>query len=204
MHYKSFLLALPLLLIAFSVKADYYRHDNTGWYAGVLLGGSSTSAEVKEVFKQNGNAESNGIYGGINFSPSFGLEGALITTGDVSDDRENLVKANFFGLSLTPKLSYRFNQSFSVYAKFGLGYLSYQEEYSNTILFERDTEESWSGFGRAWGIGAQLDIVRGIKIRIGYEMLTGSLSSNDETYYRKIADLNAELKQLSLGIHYQF
>ena len=198
---------LSFFIISFlslSADADVTKVDDYGWYVGGAAAYSSTDAELKNRFSQTDNVASYAVYGGYNFTGWFGLEGVLIQTGDVSDNRDNLVKSDFMALSFTPKFTYRIMPNFSLFAKAGLAWLSYEEEYDNVILFERDTEESWSGFASSIGVGGQFDIIHGIKIRVSYNRIIGKIESNDETYYRRIPDLDAEINQVSLDMHYQF
>lgn len=198
---------LPLfifLLSSLNVHANDSFKDNSGWYVGGVVTYASANIEVESQMSRKENAGSFSLYGGYNFTDWLGVEGALIRTGDISDNRDNLVKADVIGLSLMPKFTYRVASNFSVYAKAGLAWLSYDEEYDNVLLFERDTEESWSGLATNIGIGGQFDVIYGIKIRISFDRLQGDIGSNDETYYRTISDADVELKRVSLGAHYQF
>jgi len=197
-------LFILISLLSLNANADVNRVDDTGWYAGASIAYASSEIELKNKFIQKENAESFGFYGGYNFTGWFGIEGTLIQTGDVSDNRDNLVKADLFGLSFTPKFTYRFTPNFSVFTKLGVAFISYEEEYDNVLILERDTEETWSGLATNLGIGAQFDIPYGIKIRVSYEVFKGTVGSNDETSYRRIADVDAKVNLTSLSMHYQF
>lgn len=196
-----------LLFIIFifpvSIISNAAEPNDTGWYVGGGLGHVSTTAESKNVFTQKESAASLEAYGGYNFTKWFGLEGMLIITGDVANDRVDLDKANFISLMMTPKFIHRINPGVSFYAKGGLAWLGYGERYTN-YAYPRGTKESWSGMGFTYGVGAQFDMPNRIKLRIGYDHMKGTLEYNEYIHVSKPADVEAKLDHLSVGVHYQF
>lgn len=204
MSIKQLVLFVSVITISVSSYGDVAANNDAGFFVGGMGGNSSTTTVLKNTSTQKGSASFYGIYGGYNFTDWLGLETAFFNTGDVSDNREHLVKADYLALSIAPKLTYRVSPFFSVYAKAGFAYLNYKETYDDTILFERGTKQTWSGIARYVGIGGQFDIKYGVKVRVGFDRVTGSIGSNDNTYYRDIPDVDAKLDQLSLGMHYAF
>ena len=204
MSRKQLVFFACMLFVPFNSYGDVGGKDDTGWFVGGLVGTTSTNTEMKNTFSQNKNTGVYGAYGGYNFTDWFGLEGSYFNTVDVSDSRTNLIKASYFGLTIAPKVTYRVTPFFSIYAKAGLAYLNYKETYDNVIFFVRGTEQTWSGITSTLGVGGQFDIKYGIKVRIGFDRVAGSIGSNDKTSYNDIANIDAKLNSISLGVHYQF
>lgn len=191
-------------LTPLSAYADEASRDNVGWFVGGAIGSVAVKIETKNSSSQDGVSQSYAAYGGYNFTEWFGLEGMIMRTGDVSDDKQNLVSANITSLSIMPKFRVQINQLFSLYGKAGFAWLKYEEEYDNYV-FRRGYNESWSDVAIQVGVGGEFHTNVGVAIRISYDYLKGSLEGDDNVFYRTmVPNVDASVDQLSLGVHYQF
>ena len=195
--------AAAALIFASAVSAEGDTYNDTGWYVGGGLGSASTEAD-NNTFSQDESSSSFLAYGGYDFTDMFGLESAVISTGDVANNRANLDDAGFFAITFTPRFSYRINENFSLYGKAGVALLAYFEEYNNSIPFQRDDDISWSGVVPTFGFGAQFDIYRHFKLRLSYDTMSGDLDDNEDDYTNTVQDIDAEVEVVSLGLHYDF
>jgi opacity protein-like surface antigen len=180
---KISLITLPLLsLFALPVIAE---NDHTGFYVGGAV--NNVEFKVDDAEKTTGL----GIYGGYNFSHWFGLEANLFASGNLGDDEADVIAATF---TVTPKFTWQFNDTFSGYAKIGLASmaLAIDTPYSDT---------TFSGVGITYGVGLTASVTENLNIRLSYDVTRGDLESDD---YNWVNDLDSEIKQLALGLHYQF
>jgi outer membrane immunogenic protein len=201
---KGILVIVLCLVLARLNIAKAADLDETGWFVGGQLGYSSTTADMAGGFPEEADVESYGAYGGFNFTEWFGLEGNILMTGNISGDGEGRISTDYLAMSFSPRFTYHLHPAFSIYAKAGLGLMIYSAEFDEVILFERGLDQSWSGIASSYGIGGQFTVVKGVRMRVGYDVLSGTLTSNDETYWLNIADVDAKLKQVSFSMHYQF
>lgn len=180
MSFKKLVLTTALLSISFSAYSQDSSVEDTGWFVGGSLGQFKAEFETGYNEKDNGL----GIYGGYNFNKWFGLEGSFgsVEYGDADFSIGNL--------SVAPKLTLVINDVVSLYAKVGL---------STVALIDDEYDEDWSGVGATYGVGAQFGITKGLKLRIGYDLIDVTLENDD---YDLEAD--TDLTQTTLGVHYQF
>jgi len=181
MLFKKLVLATSLLSISFSAFSQDSSVEDTGWFVGGSLGQFETEFEGGDSVKDNGS----GIYGGYNFNKWFGLEGSF---GSVEHGDYDI---SIGSLSVAPKLTLVINDVVSLYAKVGL---------SVVALIDDEYDEDWSGIGQTYGVGAQFGITKGLKLRIGYDLIDVTLENDD---YDDL-EVDADLTQTTLGVHYQF
>jgi len=180
---KLSLITLPLLsLFALPVIAE---NDHTGFYVGGAV--NKVEFKVDESEKETGL----GIYGGYNFNHWFGLEANLFVSGNMGDDDIDAIAG---ALTIAPKFTWQFNDTFSGFAKIGLASmaLAVDTPYSDT---------TFSGVGITYGFGVNASVTESLNIRLSYDVTSGDLESDD---YNWVEDLDSEIKQVALGLHYQF
>ncbi|MGL5048448.1 MAG: porin family protein [Shewanella sp.] len=179
---KLSVIAISLLsaLAATQVSA---ATDTTGFYVGGALN-KLTVDFLDET------ATGAGVYGGYNFNEWSGLEANLFGTSDLDTD---LADISAYALSFTPKFTAQINDIFSVYAKVGIAtILAYVDSYS--------INEDITGYGWVYGVGVNAAVTENLNIRVSYNLTKGNLQS-DGPY---IVDFETDIKQLAVGMHYQF
>lgn len=181
MSFKKLVSAAALLSISFSAYSQDSSVEDTGWYLGGSIGQFESEFEAADNVKDSGV----GIYGGYNFNQWFGLEGSF---GSVEHGDYDISIGN---LSVTPKLTLVINDVVSLYAKAGL---------SVVALIDDEYDEDWGGIGETYGVGAQFSITKGLKFRIGYDLINVTLENDDDSDF----EVDTDLTQTTLGIHYQF
>ncbi|UJF22196.1 porin family protein [Shewanella sp. OMA3-2] len=180
---KLSFITLPLLsLLSLPVMAE---NDHTGFYVGGAV--NKVEFKVDDSEKETGL----GIYGGYNFNHWFGLEANLFTSGNLGEDEFDVVAGAF---TVTPKFTLQFNDTFSGYAKIGLASMA-------LAIDTPDADTTFSGVGITYGVGLNASVTESLNIRLSYDVTSGDLESDD---YGWINDLDSEIKQLALGLHYQF
>lgn len=192
MMYKISLLATALCAVLTSpvfANTDTYptTPDNSGFYIGgavnkTELGSDDASGSV--------DATGFGIYGGYQFNDWFGLESNFFAA-DVGDDYEDVVAG---ALTFTPTFTARFNETFSVFAKVGVASMA-------VVVDGYYDDFTASGIGFTYGIGLNAALTENLNIRLSYDMSKGDLDIDEYGY---VNDIDAEIEQLALGLHYQF
>ncbi|MDH5573252.1 MAG: porin family protein [Gammaproteobacteria bacterium] len=201
---KYTILTSILVLTSFTTNAEEATADTSGWFIGGMAGHGSV--EIKSVTHTNdkNGVSTLGVYGGYRFGERFSLEAALFGTGELADNQAHLTSAQLGLLTVTPKFTYKINSSFALTVKGGIAHLIYEEEYDNYILYERDYDQSWSGSGGVIGLGAQFSFSQNILFRINYDRIIATLDVDKEQYYTYSPDVDIDLEQISIGVHYQF
>ncbi|HWV15043.1 MAG TPA: outer membrane beta-barrel protein [Cellvibrio sp.] len=212
MFAKKIMTALCLSIISLGAAADA---DNQGWFVGGKIG--QVDAHTKYTidrdftYSENETAGWFAIYGGYNFSEWFGLEGNVFATDNLADgarDEDTTASdARYSGLAITPKFTWQVSPDFSLFAKGGMTFLSYKKEYRSHGYWDYNYDYSWDGIVLTYGVGAQINVGHGVVFRLGFDVTKGSLDREDEDRYEPISldfDVDAKLKQTSLGVHYQF
>ncbi|MDX1283183.1 porin family protein [Shewanella colwelliana] len=178
-----------LTLVALSITAllssatAMAETDKTGFYVGGNIGSANLT-----VNQFDESAVSVGAYGGYNFTENFGLEGTLFTTGDLGDYGD--IRAASF--TAAPKFSYYFNDSISMFAKVGLT--------ATAVAADEDgVNNDFSGIGWVWGLGLNAAVTDKLNVRVSYEMINADLEHN---HFNE--EIDSELSNISLGVHYQF
>lgn len=191
-------MCLVLLVSACCAHAQDERSENTGWYVGGALGSAST--EVSVVYgAQKERTESYVVYGGYNFTDWFGLEANFFVTGDAASD--NSYSSAFGGLSFTPKLTFHVTPAVAFFAKAGPSSMAYAEEYKYHDMYgSHSSEQAWAAIVWTYGVGAEFAVTDSVRIRVAYDHYSGDLEDEDDYY----SDLDTELNQASIGVHYQF
>lgn len=203
--------AMALLLTAAGLPAAHAAdetassRDNRGWYIGGELSYADGESELRNEPKLSENGVGFGVYGGYNFSDWFGLEGNTFQSDNMADNRTNLASAEFFTLSFMPKFTVNFNEKVGLYFKAGPTYVLYTEEYDDDYYYSWDDDADWSEVMLGAGIGMVFDIQNGVKMRLSYDHVSGTL---DETWYddndTPSNRVDVTLGRFALGVHYQF
>ncbi|AVV84258.1 MULTISPECIES: porin family protein [Shewanella] len=178
------IISLLSTLVATQVSAET---DKTGFYVG--------GAVNRVTLDALGDSESGtgfGVYGGYNFNEWFGLEANLFATGDLGDRNVDMSAG---ALSFTPKFTAQINDIFSVYAKVGIASMAV-----NVDGFGFD--EDFTGFGWTYGAGINAAVTEHLNIRVSYDVTTGDLDADHS--YVGIKDMDTDIKQFAVGVHYQF
>src|SRR5690554_944195 len=204
MQYKHVCGFLALGLTSLSAAANA---DDTGCYVGGKVGlvwGEAVADRV-DIYRDD-DTENLGVYGGYNFTPWFGVEGSWLITGNMNSSWDYYESARYSALSLTPKLSLRLAPVFSLYAKAGIAWLRYGEDFiDDDYRYDRE-DRSWSDSVATVGVGGQFDINQNIKFVVGYDYFDGTLDSDDDSRYwrRQEGSIDVELDNAYIGVHYKF
>ena len=177
--------ALLLAGLSFNASAEEQKAKDTGWYVGGAI--SNVNLEVEDY---DDSAAGFSAYGGHNFNHWFGLEAQLFVTGGLDDDGIDIGTG---ALSVGPKFTWAMNDTFSVYGKVGLA----------AMVIVTDTvfdDLEWTGFGVMYGVGVTAAVSESLRLRLGYEYTSGDLDADRSI----IPDLDADISQIALGLHYQF
>ncbi|WP_252007912.1 porin family protein [Ferrimonas sp. SCSIO 43195] len=175
-----------VLLAMLGSSAAMAAVDQTGFYVGGFV--SSTTLEVEDFDKSEAGF---GAYGGYNFNEWFGLESTLFVTSDYKLEDEDEAYAAAF--TIAPKFTAVINDTFSVYGKLGLA----------SMLVSVDTrlgDQDFYGVGFMWGLGVNAALTDNLNLRLGYESMSGDLEHED---FSRI-EIDTDLSQINLGLHYQF
>jgi opacity protein-like surface antigen len=178
--------------------------DNRGWFVGGALSSANGEAEVGNVTMLDEKGIGFGVYGGYNFSDWFGLEGASFQSDNMSNDRPGLDSAEFFTLSFMPKLTVNFNDSVGIFFKAGPTFVMYTEEYNNYEGDYWDDEFDWSEVILGAGVGTEIAIQDGVKLRLSYDYVSGNLDENWYDWDAPNERVDVTLGRFALGVHYQF
>ncbi|WP_345742555.1 porin family protein [Shewanella algicola] len=192
MMYKISLLATTLCaVLAAPAFANTDTHSSTSDNNGFYIGGAINKTELGSG-DTSGSADATGfgIYGGYQFNDWFGLESNFFAA-DVGEDGLDVVAG---ALTFTPTFTARFNETLSVFAKVGVA--------SMAVVVDGYGEDfTASGFGFSYGIGLNAAITENLNLRLSYDMSKGDLDIDEYGY---IDDIDTEIEQLALGLHYQF
>ncbi|QSX29912.1 porin family protein [Shewanella cyperi] len=173
--------ALAAVLASTSALAET---DKTGFYIGGAV--NQVKLSVDNDFSESGVGL--GAYGGYNFNEWFGLESNLFASGDLGEDGVDIGAGAW---TFTPKFTVQFNDMFSGFAKVGLA--------SMAVVVDTDFgDDDFTGVGLTWGLGLNAAINEHLNIRLSYDRSSGDLDGD-------FADnLDADISQIALGVHYQF
>ncbi|MPY21314.1 porin family protein [Shewanella psychropiezotolerans] len=174
------------LLTIFASSHVAAANDNTGFYVGGSLG------QLKIKAKGSETGVGLGAYGGYNFNEWFGLEANLFVSGDLGDSNEDIGAGTF---ALTPKFTYQINDTFAVYGKVGIASMAVVSRPDNS------RNEDFTGFGWAYGVGVNASVTENLNIRLGYDVVTGEL---DSEYSNSFQNVDTDISNFALGMHYQF
>lgn len=178
--------------------------DNRGWFVGGTLSYAEGETEAGNVKLLDEEGIGFGVYGGYNFNEWFGLEGSSFQSENMAGDSSGLDSAEFFTLSFMPKLTVNFNDSFGIYFKAGPTFVNYTEEYYDYEGDYWDDEFDWSEVILGAGIGTEIRIQDGVKLRLSYDYVSGNLDENWYDWDAPNERLDVTLGRFSLGAHYQF
>lgn len=183
---KLSLVAVSLLSALVAGQASAAA-DTTGFYVGGAL-----NRVAVDVVDDSDTGTGFGVYGGYNFNEWFGLEANLFATADLGD-RDTDVTAG--ALTFAPKFTLQINDMFSAYAKVGVASMA-----MNFDGFGFD--EDFTGFGWTYGVGINAAVTERLNVRFSYDVTTGDLDADHS--YLNMKDIDTDMKQLAIGVHYQF
>lgn len=212
MKIKYAVLINILLVISFSLQAQEQQGQglqpndtyHNGWYVGGLVGHGSVELKKPTHTNDQDKVTTLGVYGGYDFNDWFGLEASLYGTGELADNEANLTSAHLAVFTFTPKFTYQASKSLAYSARVGVAFLSYEEEYNNYIVHERDDDQLWRGGGVVIGFDANLALSNNLVGRISYDRVIGTMEVVDEWYVNTAPDIDVDVERLAIGIHYQF
>ncbi|MFT5789319.1 MAG: outer membrane immunogenic protein [Shewanella sp.] len=182
---KLSIVALAVLGLATSNVASA-ETDRVGAYVGGQIGAFSADVEGDSE-----SGQSYGAYGGYNFNEWFGLEGTLYVTNDFADTEYASINAASF--SVAPKFTLVLNDTFSLYGKVGVASVA-------VVVDSAFRNIDYSGFGLTVGAGVNAAITDKLNIRLGYDFTSADLDSDDFG----ADDVDMDLSNVTLGMHYQF
>lgn len=58
------------------------------------------------------------------------------------------------------------------------------------------------GFGWTYGVGINAAVTERLNVRFSYDVTTGDLDADHS--YLNMKDIDTDMKQLAIGVHYQF
>ncbi len=172
-------------LLSSLITTQALAADTTGFYIGGALNKTNLD-DSYDSFSGTGL----GLYGGYNFNNWFGLESNLFGSGDLGEDEFDLAAVAF---NVTPKFTWQVNESFGLYAKIGLASTAV-----NVSAYGED--EDFTGYGWTYGVGMNIAVAEHLNLRLSYDVTTGDLEADDYYY----DDIDSEIRQLAIGLHYQF
>ena len=179
--------------------------DNRGWYVGGALSYAEGKTEAGNVTLLDEEGIGFGVYGGYNFNDWFGLEGSSFQSDNMANGRAGLDNAEFFTLSFMPKLTVNFNDSVGVFFKVGPTFVMYTEEYNDYDgYYYWDDEFDWSEVILGAGVGTEVKIQDGVKLRLSYDYVSGNLDENWYDWDAPNERVDVTLGRFALGVHYQF
>lgn len=178
--------------------------NNRGWFVGGHLSYAEGEAEIGNAPDLDENGIGFGVYGGYNFSDWFGLEGSSFQSENMADDRAGLDSAEFFTLSFMPKLTVNFNDNVGIFFKAGPTFVMYTEEYNDYDGYYWDDEFDWSEVLLGAGVGTEIAVQDGVKLRLSYDYVSGTLDENWYDWDAPSDRADVTLGRFSLGVHYQF
>ncbi len=185
--WKSLFFIFPALL----TNATLAETELTGLYLGAAI----NKVSVKTDSFKHDRTTGFGMYGGYHFNDWFGLDGGYFTSGDFGEGNND---AYVRVLTLSPKFSYSFHDQFSVYFKMGLASMTAKED-----IYSSGYSGSYSGVGVHYGIGLNREIFDRVNIRVSYDVTNVDLDDSD--YVKRYgSSSDFEVKQIALGLHYQF
>ncbi|AVT47947.1 porin family protein [Shewanella baltica] len=185
---KLSIVAISLLSALATAQASA-ANDTTGFYVGGAL--NKVTLDGDDVTDSR-SGTGLGAYGGYNFNEWFGLEANLFATGDLGNKD---VDASAGALSFTPKFTAQINDIFSVYAKAGVATM--------LVKFESNGQKlDFTGFGWTYGAGVNAAVTEHLNIRVSYDVTTGKLDADNNSL--GFNDIDTDIKQFAVGVHYQF
>lgn len=184
---KKLSIVAAALLSAFVATQVSAATDTTGFYVGGAL-----NRVTADAFDGSETGTGVGVYGGYNFNEWFGLEANLFATGDLGDKDVDISAG---ALSFTPKFTAQINDIFSAYAKVGIASMA-----ANVDGYGYD--EDFTGFGWTYGVGVNAAVTEHLNIRVSYDVTTGDLDADRS--YLGLKDIDTDIKQFAVGMHYQF
>lgn len=212
---KAFSSAAVLLLTLGCTHTVMADTSDNGFYVGGDIGRTQLKFGSFDE-----SATSIGAYGGYNFNEWFAVEGHVFGTGDYDTGLEGqsgtfngntvaITKAELSAaaISITPKVTWQINETFSAYAKAGVTYMNISSELGGTYNgFYSSVSADYDGWGYVLGAGVNAAITPHLVVRLGYEFMEADLKSDDwaaQAFNATKMD-DTKLSQFSLGLHYQF
>ncbi|MFB2781375.1 porin family protein [Shewanella mangrovisoli] len=183
---KLSLVAVSLLSTLVAGQASAAA-DTTGFYVGGAL-----NRVTVEAFDDSETGTGFGVYGGYNFNEWFGLEANLFATPDLGDSDVDITAG---ALTFAPKFTLQINDMFSAYAKVGVASMAMNVD---GLGFDED----FTGFGWTYGVGINAAVTERLNVRFSYDVTTGDLEADHK--HLNVNDIDTDMKQLAIGVHYQF
>ncbi|MFB2663064.1 porin family protein [Shewanella mangrovisoli] len=183
---KLSLVAVSLLSTLVASQASAAA-DTTGFYVGGAL-----NRVTVEAFDDSETGTGFGVYGGYNFNEWFGLEANLFATPDLGDSDVDITAG---ALTFAPKFTLQINDMFSAYAKVGVASMAMNVD---GLGFDED----FTGFGWTYGVGINAAVTERLNVRFSYDVTTGDLEADHK--HLNVNDIDTDMKQLAIGVHYQF
>ena len=142
-----------------------------------------------------------GVYGGVKFTPNFGLEAEYLTTNDadIGDSKVNnqLITSQYSGdtYGLYGTYDYVFPNTGGLYAKGRLGFAKNEinTEVTNTVT-KRTASPSFSDTGIAGGLGLGYNITPMASVEAMYNMYPTVT----------VGDKDFDVTGITLGAHVKF
>ncbi|MDB2386640.1 porin family protein [Shewanella sp.] len=189
---KISMLTLATLSMAASNVA-MAETDRTGAYIGAQVGAFSSDQTHKTSSNasDSGSGQSYGVYGGYHFNEWFGLESTLYFTNDFIDRKDTRVHLGSY--SITPKVTFALNDTFSLYGKAGIEYVSVSSKSGKTTT-------DFSDYAFVVGAGINAAITDSLNVRLGYDYSSVDLKEDKSN----ATVIEMDMSNVTLGLHYQF
>lgn len=184
-----------LLSVSAQAAISYGNGATAQPYLGAKIGQYNVDADDAE------DAMSYGVYGGLKFTPNFGLEAEYLTTNDADIDdakiNNQLIKSEYSGntYGLYGTYDYAFPNAGGLYAKGRLGFAKNEikTEVTNTVT-KQTASPSFSDTGIAGGIGLGYNITPQASVEAMYNIYPSVEVGNDDF----------DVTGLTLGAHFKF
>lgn len=161
-----------MLLVSLGYACNSQAQEPTGAYLGASVGEATN-----EVGKFKGSDTAFKLSAGYAFNQYLSVELAYLDAGTQRDTVGNVyIENESSGVIASTRFSLRLGDQFSVFGKFGYAFAK-----SDSILRRGDlvARESTNNANLAYGIGIELAVFRGLRLRGEYEILNVSVGDFD-------------------------
>jgi len=152
------------LIVSLGCMTNVHADEQPGWYLGASIGEATN-----EVGEFKGTDTAFKLAGGYAFNKYLGIELAYVDAGTQTDTVGlQRIENDSSGVIASAVMSLPLGERFAVFGK--LGYAFYESDATGRVG-ETVAHESDSGDDLAYGIGAELVLTGGLRLRAEYEAI---------------------------------
>lgn len=183
------------------------------FYLGGLLGNATTKEQFENTFtaggqeyRQEGDNFTFGLYAGFNFAKVWALETSITITSGLDKRPSSLPLDDVYltAITLTPVIHFDLTESIALYAKAGIGFLIYVEDYKKHSVFNHQDGDYWAGVGFAVGAGLDFKVSKDINFRLGFDYIEAEMDADEENHHINLDDIDEEYSLVYMGMQYNF